>query len=174
MGRRDKLADGFEERVGHGQRLLSGGEAVSQVAPTEGGNASLTGQLGHIGIEIHPVDAFQFHHDVFLLELGQAGGYFHGEFRLGFCSPLLEQPPLVGNIPAPQGAATPNRTHPVEDPMGLGLARPDPLTRWGLRAARHSKASNFAKKLLCLAGLRLRLVSKIAYCTLPDLKTSNR
>jgi hypothetical protein len=41
----------------------------------------------------------------------KAFGYFHGEFRLGFCSALLTQPPLVGNIPAPQGAAPPNRTH---------------------------------------------------------------
>jgi hypothetical protein len=50
---------------------------------------------------------------VFLLELGEAVSYFQGEFRLGICSPLLQQPPLVGNIPAPSGAATPSRTHPL-------------------------------------------------------------
>ena len=59
------------------------------------------GQLGHVGVQIHPVNALQFHDDVFFLELGEAVGYLHGEFRLGICSPLWEQPPLVGNTPVP-------------------------------------------------------------------------
>jgi hypothetical protein len=61
-----------------------------QVTAAEGSDAALAGELGDIGVQIHPVDALQFQHDVFLLELGEAAGYFHGEFRLGFCSPLLE------------------------------------------------------------------------------------
>jgi hypothetical protein len=60
---------------------------VSQVTATEGSDAALAGELGDIGVQIHPVDALQFQDDVFFLELGEAVSYFHGEFRLGFCSP---------------------------------------------------------------------------------------
>ena len=52
------------------------------------GNARFAGQQGYLGVQIHSVDALQFHDHVFFLELGQAVGYFHGEFRLGFCSPI--------------------------------------------------------------------------------------
>jgi hypothetical protein len=39
---------------------------------------------GDVGIEVHPVDTLQFHHDVFLLEISEALDYFHGEFGWAF------------------------------------------------------------------------------------------
>jgi len=60
---------------------------MSQVTATEGSDAALAGELGDIGVQIHPVAALQFQDDVFFLELGEAVSYLPGEFRLGFCSP---------------------------------------------------------------------------------------
>ena len=70
----DESVDGFDESLGHGHRLFGGGKAVAEVAPAEGGDSALSSQLGHVSVEIHPVDALQFHDDVFFLELGQAVG----------------------------------------------------------------------------------------------------
>jgi hypothetical protein len=47
---------------------------VAQVAAQETGDARFTGELGHVGVEVHPVDAFQFQDDMFALELGDGGG----------------------------------------------------------------------------------------------------
>ena len=64
---------------------------ISQPAATfltKGCNVALAGELGDIGVQIHPIGTIQFHYDVFLLELGEPVGYFHGEFQLGICSPV--------------------------------------------------------------------------------------
>jgi len=53
-------------------------------------------ELGHVGVEVHPVDAFQFHDDVFALELGDGGGQFHGGSGWVFVLLLQESPPLDG------------------------------------------------------------------------------
>ena len=69
----------------------------------------------------------EFQHDLFVLELGEAVDYFHGEFRLGIGSPLLKQLPLVGSIPAPSGAARLNRAHPlpmINEPKNTNQAPP--------------------------------------------------
>ena len=39
----------------------------------ETGDTGLGGELWNVGIEIHAVDALQFHDDVFTLELGDRG-----------------------------------------------------------------------------------------------------
>ena len=83
----DEGVDGFEEGLGHVDRLLGGGEAAAEVTAAEGGDAGLAGELGDIGVEIHPVEALQLQDDVIFLELGQAVGCAHDEFRLGFCAP---------------------------------------------------------------------------------------
>ena len=85
------LDEGFDranERLGHLNSLFGGGEPVSQISPAKGRDAGLAGELGPVGVQVHPVDALQLQDDVFPLEFGQAVGYFHGEFRLGFCSPV--------------------------------------------------------------------------------------
>jgi hypothetical protein len=89
-----------------------------------------------------------------LLELGQALGYFHSEFRLGVCSPFMEQPPLVGNTPASQGAALPNRT-----PLTLLNCEVQLLTRQGLRPVRRIRRVRTVHNLTRLTGLRPCLVS---------------
>jgi hypothetical protein len=49
------------------------GKAVAQVATEEAGDTAHSGELGEVGVEIHAVDALQFHDDVFALELGDRG-----------------------------------------------------------------------------------------------------
>jgi hypothetical protein len=116
----DERIDGLDESLSHGDRLFSGGKAVPQISTAKGRDAGLAGELRDVGVQIHPVDAFEFHDDVIFLEFSQAVGYFHSEFRLGICCSNMEQPPLVGNIPAPPGAATPSRTHRLPE-MGQAL-----------------------------------------------------
>ena len=77
----------MEEILGHLDRLLGGGKAVAEVVAAKRGNPALAGQLRHVGVQIHAVEALQFHDDMFVLELGETVVYFHGEFRLGICSP---------------------------------------------------------------------------------------
>ena len=60
---------------------------MAEMKTEEGGHPSRPLQRGHVHVEVHAVDALQFHHDMFFLELGEAVGYFHDEFRLGICSP---------------------------------------------------------------------------------------
>ena len=52
--------------------------AVAEVAAQESSHPRLTGQLGHIGVEIKPVDACEFQDDVILLELGDGRRHSHG------------------------------------------------------------------------------------------------
>ncbi len=59
---------------------------------------------------------------MFFLELGQAVGYFHKESGWAFVLQKMEQPPLVGNIPALPGAATPNRTLPLPQRFEMAAA----------------------------------------------------
>ena len=61
---------------------------MSPIPSAKGRDAPFAGKLGDIGVQIHPVEAFQFQDDVFLLELRQAVGYVPSEFRLGICSPV--------------------------------------------------------------------------------------
>ena len=79
----DERLDGADKLGGPLDSLLGGGEAVAQVTTAEGSDATPGGQFGLVGVEIHPVDALQFQHDMFFLELGQAMRYFHGDFRFG-------------------------------------------------------------------------------------------
>ena len=106
----DEGLDGTDESPGHGDGLFGGGKAVSQVSAAKRGDTGLTGELGDVGVQVHPVDALQFHADVFLLELGEVVRYVHGESGWAFVLQNMEQPPLVGNTPAPPGAVPPNRT----------------------------------------------------------------
>ncbi len=69
----DEIANAADESIGHGARLLGRGKTVTEIAPEETGDAALGGELGNVGIEIHAVDALQFHNDVFALELGDGG-----------------------------------------------------------------------------------------------------
>jgi hypothetical protein len=48
---------------------------------------------------------------MFLLELGEAMGYFHAEFRLGVCAPLWSDRRLSAIFRCLEGAALLNRTH---------------------------------------------------------------
>jgi hypothetical protein len=83
----EEVFDGLDEGLGHIDGLLGGGEAMAQLTAAEGGDAALAGELGDVGVEVHPIDALQFQDHVILLEFGQAVGYVHGEFRLGVCAP---------------------------------------------------------------------------------------
>ena len=47
---------------------------MSQIATAKGGDAAFSGQLGNVGVQIHPVDAFEFQDDMFLLEFGEVVG----------------------------------------------------------------------------------------------------
>ena len=66
--------DGLDKGLRHGDGLFGRGKAVSQVAATKGGDVAFGGQLRHVGVQIHPVDAFEFQDDMFLLEFGEAVG----------------------------------------------------------------------------------------------------
>ena len=144
---------------------------MSQVTAAEGGDAALAGEFGDIGVQIHPVDALQFHHDVFFLELGEAVGYVHGEFRLGICSPVT-------------GATAACRQY--SGAFGCRAAQPDSsfardrrsqktLTRQGLRAARHLQAHQTSQDLPRLAGLRPCLVRCLCSPSLsPSLEENAR
>ena len=44
----------------------------------------LGGQLGHIGVQIHAVDAFQFQNDIFALEFCDGGSDLHLWRPVGF------------------------------------------------------------------------------------------
>ncbi len=70
----DEIPDGAKKGIGHRARGFGGGKAVAQVAPEETGDAALGGQLGNVSVEIHAVDALQFHDDVIALEIGDRGG----------------------------------------------------------------------------------------------------
>lgn len=88
-----KLADRGNKTVGHRAGLFGRGETMPPVASKEPGNPILAGELGDVGVEIHPVDAFQFEDDVFTLEFGDAAGYIHGGSGWAFVTPLTEIPP---------------------------------------------------------------------------------
>jgi len=53
----ERLADGLHQR--------RRGEGLPAVPPKEGGHPALVLQPRHVGVEVHPVDAFQFQHHVF-------------------------------------------------------------------------------------------------------------
>ena len=57
-----------------GQQEPGGVEAVTEVTPAKGGDAAFAGEFGLVSVQIHPVDALQFQHDMFFLELGEAAG----------------------------------------------------------------------------------------------------
>ena len=65
----DKVANGPDERVGHGYGVFSGGKTVAEIAVEETGDTGLGGELGDVSVEIHAVDALQFHDDVGSSEL---------------------------------------------------------------------------------------------------------
>src|ERR1700736_1027259 len=52
-----KLHDRFHKGLGHLRDLLGGGKAVSQIPAHKACNPRLAGQLGHVSIQIHPVNA---------------------------------------------------------------------------------------------------------------------
>ena len=66
---------------------------MTPVASKEPGDPILARELGDVGVEIHPVNAFQFEDDVFALEFGDAAGYIHGGSGGAFVTPLPEIPP---------------------------------------------------------------------------------
>ena len=88
-----ELADRGDKTVGHGAGLFGRSEAMPPVVPKEPGDAVLARELRDVGIEIHPVNAFQFANDVFSLEFGDAAGYIHGGSGWAFVTPLPEIPP---------------------------------------------------------------------------------
>ena len=65
-----KLHDRFHKGLGHLRELLGGGKAVSQIPAHKACNPRLAGQLGHVSIQIHPVNALQFQDHMFALEFG--------------------------------------------------------------------------------------------------------
>jgi len=69
----DEIADGADKSIGHRAGGFGGSKAVAEVAPEETGDTTLGGELGDVGVEIHTIDALQFHDDVFALELGDRG-----------------------------------------------------------------------------------------------------
>ena len=66
----EKVAQVGDEPLGHFARVLGGGEAMAQMPAEETSHARRAGKLGHIGIEVKPVDAFEFQDHMALLELG--------------------------------------------------------------------------------------------------------
>ena len=52
---------------------FGGGKTVAKVGAEETGDAALGGELGKVSVEIHAIDALQFHDDVIALELGDRG-----------------------------------------------------------------------------------------------------
>jgi hypothetical protein len=65
--------NGVNESDGHFRGLLGGGKAVTEVISAKGGDTSLAGEFGDIGVQIHPVDAFQLQDHVIFLEFREAG-----------------------------------------------------------------------------------------------------
>jgi hypothetical protein len=64
---------------------------VALVAAEIGRHSLRTGQLRHIEVQIHPVDAFQLQDDIFMLEFRDVFWQSHGGVWLGICySPSLE------------------------------------------------------------------------------------
>ena len=130
----EESVDRLEEGLGHGERLFGRGEAVAQIAAAEGGDAGLAGELGDVGIEVHPVDAFQFQDDVILLELGRLWVSFMASSGWAF---VLEHGdtaacrqysgvPFCGRPRCPTGLIVP------EPGRGRGRGPGHPLTRQGL------------------------------------------
>ena len=62
---RSQSWDSTHKGVGHPRDLLGGREAVSEITAAKRSDAAFAGELGHVDVEIHPVDAVQFHDDMY-------------------------------------------------------------------------------------------------------------
>ena len=115
----DERFDGFDEAVGHGNGLFGGGKTITQVAAAEGCDASLAGELGHIGIEVHPVDALQFQHDMILSGVERGCGIFSWRVPVGHLFSRIWSNRRLSAIfqHLSQGAATPDWTHTSVSPF---------------------------------------------------------
>ena len=138
----DEHLDGFDEGLGHSHRLLGGGEAVSEVATTEGGDAPLAGELGghrrsNTSGRCTPVPGRRV-----LSGVRRGCGLSSWRVPVGHLfSSNMEQPPLVGNIPAPSGAAPPNRAHESSGMTGAGLLTGPQTGKAARRATGSSRAT---------------------------------
>jgi hypothetical protein len=65
-----ELHDRFHKALGHLCNCFGRGEAMPQIPAHKACDTRLSGQLGHVSIQIHPVNALQFHNDMFALEFG--------------------------------------------------------------------------------------------------------
>ena len=82
-----KMLDPGHKALGHFGHLLGRGEAETEMLANEPRHAARAGQLRDIGVEIHPIDAFEFHDDFLLLEFGDILRHLHSGVRLSFCTP---------------------------------------------------------------------------------------
>ena len=62
---RNEGTDLTHEGLRHRHHLLGRGVTVPEITAAKCGDAAFAGELRHVGVEIHPIDAFQFQHDVF-------------------------------------------------------------------------------------------------------------
>ena len=83
------MTDSLHEAFGHFADLLGGGEAIAEMRAHEARDACGGGELGDVGVEVHAIDALQFHDDIFPLEFGDVLWQIHSGIRLGFCSSNL-------------------------------------------------------------------------------------
>ena len=104
------MADIVHEALGHFADLLGGSEAVAEMLAHEARDACGGGELGDVGVEVHAIDALQFHDDFFALEFGDILWHIHSGVRLGFCSSnLWRDRRLSAKIRHPCDAAPPDR-----------------------------------------------------------------
>ena len=89
---RDAVALGKVEHLAakplaHGHRFLGRSEPIALVTAEIGRHSLRTGQLRHIEVQIHPVDAFQLQDDIFTLEFRDVFWQSHTGVWLGICYP---------------------------------------------------------------------------------------
>jgi hypothetical protein len=60
-------------------------ESTKSIILRIGGHPGRAGQLRHVAVEVHAVDAFQLEGDVFSLKFGDGVWHVHGGVRLGSC-----------------------------------------------------------------------------------------
>jgi hypothetical protein len=108
-----EMADLRDEAFGHFADLLGGSEAEAEMFADEARDPRGTGELGNVGVEVHPIDALQFHDDFLRLEFGDILGQIHGGVRLGFCSSILwRYRRLTAKIRHPRDAGAASAGHP--------------------------------------------------------------
>ena len=90
-----EAVDVADEGLAHLGNILGGGETTTFVETNEPRYSGRVAELGHVAVQVHAVDAFEFVGDVFGLEFGDGVRHAGSGVRFGL---LLYSLPLDGSI----------------------------------------------------------------------------